>query len=274
MTGDALAAPVPRATVWRRAGAALDVAVESALLQIRTQQHPANAILGIVQPASFLLIAAFASRRTDRIDLSEAALGAALVALWGATIWSAGSILRGERWQGTLPQILARPAGLAPVLIGKTLGSTLRSSLYIGVTIAVTAAALGHPISIARPLPFAAALLAVLASALVLGLLLSCLFVLTRAAGRISEALMYPIFILGGLLVPLSLLPEWVRPLSTVVSLRWGGELLRAGAGGEPQAGRAWLLLALTTLGYAVLARLVFGRVLDRARKEGTLDLH
>lgn len=264
----------PVARGRERTSRALVVALEAALLQIRTQQHPVNLIQGIVQPASFLLVAVLAGRRAGGIDVEAAALGAALVAIWTATVWTSGSILRGERWQGTLPQLMSRPTGLGTVLVGKTAGATLRSSLFIGVTIAVTAAALGDPVRIERPLPFAAALLAVLASALVLGLLLSSLFVLTRAAGRISEALMYPVFILGGLLVPLSLLPGWVQPLSTVVSLRWGGELLRAGAVGDAQSPLAWLALALTTGAYAVLARLSFGRVLDRARREGTLDLY
>ena len=260
--------------LWGRPRRSVTIVVEAAILQLRAQQHPTNLVLGIVQPASFLLIATLAGRARGGIDVDDAALGSALVAIWGATVWSSGAILRGERWQGTLAQILARPAGLGPVLLGKTLGTTLRSAVFIAATVLVTAVALGDPVSIERPLPFLAALLAVLASALVLGVLLSTLFVLTRAAGRISEALMYPIFILGGLLVPLSLLPDWIRPLSTVVSLRWGGELLKAAAGGEPQAGTAWVLLAGTTAAYAVLARLAFRRVLDRARRDGTLDLY
>lgn len=141
------------------------------------------------------------------------------------------------------------------------------------MTISVTAALLGHPIAIADPAQFTAALVAVLASALVLGLLVSCLFVLTRSAGRISEAIMYPVFILGGLLVPLSLLPDWVQPLSAIVSLRWGGELLRAAATGEAQSAEAWLMLAITTAAYGLLARFLFRRVLDRVRRDGTLEL-
>jgi ABC-2 type transport system permease protein len=260
--------------VWARVWTPVAVVAEAALLQLRTQRHPTNHVLGVVQPASFLLIAALASRRTGRIDLEDAALGAALVALWGATIWSGGSILRGERWQGTLSQIVARPTGLGTVLLGKTLGSTVRSAVFIGATVTVAAAALGHALDVARPLPFLAALLGVIASAVALGMLLSCIFVLTRAAGRISEALMYPIFILGGMLVPIELLPGWIQPLSTVVSLRWGAELLKAAADGEGQAAHAWLLLAGTTAVYALLARLAFQRVLDKARRDGTLDLY
>lgn len=250
------------------------VVVAAAKVQIRADWHPANVILGVVQPASFLIITALASRGTGRVDLDAAALGSGLIALWGATVWASGFILAAERWQGTLAQILPRPVGLAPVLLGKTLGATLRSALFIVVTVSVAAAVLGHPITVAAPLSFVAALLAVLTSALVLGLLVSCVFILSRAAGRISEAIMYPVFILGGMLVPLSLLPSWAELLSVVVSLRWGADLLNAAAAGEDQSAWAWLMLGVTTLAYAVLARLLFERVLDRVRKDGTLELY
>lgn len=263
----------PLAIAWGRCTRALSVLVASALLQVRADWHAANVILGVVQPASFLVITALASKGTGRVSLDDAALGSALVALWGATVWASGFILAAERWQGTLSQLLPRPVGLGTVLFGKTLGATLRSALFISVTVSVVAALLGHPITVSNPGAFVAALIAVLVSALVLGLLVACLFVLTRSAGRISEAIMYPVFILGGLLVPISLLPAWLQPLSAVVSLRWGGELLRDAAGGETQSATAWLMLALTTAAYGVLARILFGRVLDKVRRDGTLEL-
>jgi ABC-2 type transport system permease protein len=258
---------------WEHTSTAIRVVVTSGALEIRGRQHPATLILSVVQPASVLLVAAFAGRGTGRVDVAAAALGSGLVALWGATVWSAGSILRRERWEGTLPRIVASSAGLGPTLLGKTLGATIRTTVLISGTVVVTAAALGHSIPIRRPVPFLAALTLVVASAVALGLLLSCLFVLSRSAPRISEALMYPVFILGGMLVPLSLLPGWVRWLSALVSLRWGAELLRAATAGAHQAWPSWLALAATTIAYAVLARLSFERVLDLARREATIDL-
>jgi len=268
-----VAVRAPLAVVWHRSSTALSVVLASAWLQVRGDWHATNFILGVIQPSSFLLITALAAEGRGRVDLDDVALGAGLVALWGATVWASGFILAAERWQGTLSQLLPRPVGLGVVLWGKTLGATLRSSLLIGASVTVTAALLGHRIRIADPLPFLAALLAVLGSALILGLLVSCLFVLTRSAGRISEAIMYPVFILGGLLVPLSLLPEWAQTLSAIVSLRWGGELLRAAAAGDAQTGQAWLMLLVTTAAYGALARVLFHRVLDRVRRDGTLEL-
>jgi ABC-2 type transport system permease protein len=205
---------------WRPS-ASLAVAFEAFVMQFKTaRENHSNLIIGIVQPASFLLIVALAARGTGRVDVGQAALGVILLSLWGATVWSSGSVLRAERWQGTLAPLLARPAGLGPVLVGKGAGVTGVALVLIGSTVTATAAVLGDPITVRAPLPFVAALAAVVVSATALGLLLGCVFMLTRAAGRISEALMYPVFILGGMLVPLELLPRWVEPLSTLVSLR------------------------------------------------------
>ena len=236
-------------------------------------RSPIFVVLGVVQPAAFLLVTILA-RRSPTVDLSQAGLGAGLLSMWAATVWQSGLILRAETWEGTLGPIVSRPAGLAVVLLGKSVGATVRAAAFIGVTVGIVSALLGHAIHVRDPLPFAVALGAVLTSATVLGMLLSSLFLVTRAANRIAEALMYPVFILGGLLVPLRLLPEWVRPLADVVSLRWGGELMRAAASGAAQPGGAWIWLAATTAVYALLARIAFRRMLVRARVVGSIDLY
>ena len=273
MSAPAVAFPLEPSRASRLARV-VHVVYLSALLQIRGQRHPLIVILAFVQPAAFVLITTLARRGRPDIEPSEIALGAGLLSIWAATVWQSGSILRAERWQGTLPGIVARPTSLAFVLIGKSLGGTAFTGFFIGCTVFGVSAAFGDVVSVADPLPFLAALGGVVVSASVLGILISYVYVVTRAATRIAEALMYPIFILGGMLVPLSLLPDSLTPLSAVVSLRWGAELLRAAANGEPQAVHAWLLLAATTAAYALVARVLFSRVLDRARNEGTLDLY
>ena len=57
---------------------------------------------------------------------------------------------------------------------------------------------------------------------------MSSLFVLTRNAVTFSNAASYPFYILGGILVPVSVLPGWIRPVSAIVFLSWSADLLRA----------------------------------------------
>ena len=58
---------------------------------------------------------------------------------------------------------------------------------------------------------------------------MATVFVLARTAMLFTNALGYPFYILGGVLVPVAFLPGWLRPVSRLVFLSWssdGGRLL------------------------------------------------
>ncbi|MEV6199678.1 ABC transporter permease [Streptomyces sp. NPDC051771] len=238
------------------------------------QQHILSAVIpGCVVPAT-LCVATLLARTPDSVlSAEEIQLGCGVLALWSCAIWQTGLILREELRHGTLPGILTRPTGLGTVLAGKTIGTAVRCALLIVVTIGTVGLLVGTPLRIERPVAFVLAAVATFGSALVLGMLLSCLFLLTPAAMRIAEALVYPMSLLGGMIVPVDMLPVWLRHVPDVVSLRWATELLTAAATGRPQSMAAWGLLCATTAGYALLARWSFGTVLLRARERGTLAL-
>lgn len=257
-----------------RAALSFDLVLSAGIVQLRGGWSPARWILGVVQPTVFTSVALLAVGPNGSADVNRIALGAGLVALWGATIWGAGSVMRSERREGTLAAIVVRPSSLPLILAGKSSTSTLQTALLIGLSVFVTALIFGHRLTLARPVEFAGVLLLAVISASILGLMLGCLFVLTRAAQRISEALTYPIFIVGGLMVPLSLLPAWIRPVSWLVSLRWGGDLLRSAMTGSATRTSDWLWLLLTSFAYLLLTRYAFAAVLRRARREGTLELY
>jgi ABC-2 type transport system permease protein len=242
----------------------------SALMQARSEHATSSVIAGVVQPAVFLSVTAMAGG--GRVD-TRTALGCGLAGLWGATVWRFGLLLRQERALGTLPGIIVRPAGLAAVLIGKCSAAVVRTILLIAVTVGVFTAATGAPIRIAAPAPFAAALALAIVSAAAFGLLLSSLFVATRSALRIAEALTYPVLILGGLIVPVGQLPVWARPPAALISLHWAADLLTDAANGRSGPPGQWSALAATTLGYAVAAGFALRAVLHKARAEGTLEL-
>ncbi|MEU5907117.1 ABC transporter permease [Micromonospora sp. NPDC047467] len=252
----------------------LRVFFASAVVQMRTQRSLVLIIIGIAQPAIFLAVTLLARRTGNQVQPASLALGICLVSLWGATIWQTGFVLQSERVDGTLAPVLSRPANLGAVLVGKAAASTIRSLLFVVPTVAVTMLVAREPLPVAAPGAMVAAALAVVVSATVFGLLVGSLFVLTRAAYRIAEAAAYPVFILGGLVLPPELLPGWLQPVAWGVSLHWGAELLSAAAAGVPPPGTAWPMLAGTTAAYGLIAAWLFERMVNRVRRDGTLELY
>jgi ABC-2 type transport system permease protein len=81
--------------------------------------------------------------------------------------------------------------------------------------------------------------------------------------------------LLAGVIVPISLLPEWVQPFSRIVFLYWSADLLRDAVAAEPVDNVLPRLAALTGLGVAgtLLGAWMVDRMLDHHKREGTLGL-
>ena len=55
-----------------------------------------------------------------------------------------------------------------------------------------------------------------------LGFLFAVTFVRFRAAWALGNLFEYPVWLIGGFLVPLALFPDWVSPISWVLAPTWG----------------------------------------------------
>jgi ABC-2 type transport system permease protein len=80
------------------------------------------------------------------------------------------------------------------------------------------------------------------------------------------------VWLICGFLVPLSLLPAWVRPISWVLAPTWGMSAIRESALGGTPLPDLLLCLGLGAV-YVAFAVLVTNRVLDDARARGSLSL-
>ena len=68
-----------------------------------------------------------------------------------------------------------------------------------------------------------------------LGFVFAVTFVRFRAAWALGNLFEYPVWLIGGFLVPLGLFPDWVRPISWVLAPTWGMNAIRESAlGGSP----------------------------------------
>ena len=213
-------------------------------------------------------------RHAGRVDLIANALVApVLIGLWGLALSISGEIVDVERWNGTLELTLAAPAGLAFVVLARTLAVTA-VGLVVFVEIWLLArVGFGVSLVVRHPTVFALTFVATALAMAGTALTMAALFVLTRSARTFQNSLSFPFYVLGGVIAPVSLLPAWLRPVSAGVFLSWSADLFRATLAPDPVGRlplRLAVLLALAGAGFAV-GRVALERIVRRVRRDGTV---
>jgi ABC-2 type transport system permease protein len=201
-----------------------------------------------------------------------AALGAAVYGIWSSTLFGSGGAIQWQRWQGTLELLVAAPAPFFLVVLPLTLATSTLGIYSLVATLLWGRLVFGIPFTIAHPLEFALAIPVTIVGLGLLGMVFASTFVLYRHANALSNMLEWPVLLVTGLLVPLSLLPHAVHPIAWALAPTWGMRALRdAALGGNP-----WPDLGATLAlgaGYVVVAAL-FLRYFERAaRRNATLSL-
>ena len=232
-----------------------------------------NGILGVIWPLFFATIAFFMFR-TGRSEatLLYASLGASVMGIWSATSVAASSALQRERWQGTLELLVATPPHFSLVLLPITIAMSTVGIYSMLATLVWGRLLFGIPIEVVHPLLFALAVPATILSIGMLGFLLSVTVVRYRTAWALGNALEYPVWLVCGFLVPLSLFPDWVRPISWALAPTWGVRATREAALGGSALPDVAACVALGA-GYALVGVLLVQTVLRSARRRATLSL-
>lgn len=190
----------------------------------------------LVQPIVFATIAFYLFRSSHQgITLLYAGLGAGLMGIWSSTLFGSGGAISRQRNQGTLEILVAAPARLLWSLLGITLATSVLGVYSLVATLVWGTLLFRMPIHLGHPVWFVFSIPVTVLSLGALGLVMAAAFVLYRNANTLSNMLEYPISMLSGLLVPISLLPGWTHALSWVLAPTWGVRAVRLAAlGGDP----------------------------------------
>jgi ABC-2 type transport system permease protein len=232
-------------------------------------------LVSVIQPVIFASIAFFmVESGTREGTLLYVALGAGLMGIWSSTLFGSGGAIQWQRWQGTLEVVIAAPAPFLLVLVPLTLATASIGLYSITATLAWGRLFFGVPLEFAHPWQLAVALPVTVGCLGLLGLVLASTFVLYRHATAFSNLLEYPIWLITGLLVPLTLLPGWVEPISWALAPTWGVRAVRdaalgGGGGAWPEIGMCVVLGAV----YLVLGALLLRNFERLARARATLAL-
>jgi ABC-2 type transport system permease protein len=236
-------------------------------------QSAFDGFLAILWPLFFATVAFFMFRSgRGSAALGPVALGAAVMGVWTATSVSASSALQRERRLGTLELLVASPTHLALVLLPVSLATSTIGLYCIVATLLWARLLFGIHVPIVHPVPFALGILGVVLTIGCLGFLMAVAFVRSRRAWAIGAVTEYPVWLVCGFLVPISLLPHWVRPISWALGPTWGMRAIHAGAFGGNGLLDVAMCLGLAAV-YVIIGVAVLGTVLDSARRRASLSL-
>lgn len=244
------------------------------VFEMRVLRRSLGEMVVIVTAPLMTLVLLAIVRHAGRNDLAPyAVLAPALIVLWGTALQISGEIVERERGNGTLEGLVASPASFGAVVTGRIAAVTLLS-LFGFVESWLTAwLFFGVIVTIWHPVAFAATIVATGLAMAGTASVMAGLFVLARSARAFQNSLTYPFYVLGGTMVPVTLLPNWLEPISRLVFLSWSADLMRESLSEPAIVGllpRLGVVLGLGFVGY-LFGLVVLRRAIDRLRRTGTI---
>lgn len=191
--------------------------------------------------------------------LFTASLGAAVMIMWGWVILGAGFALDNQREQGTLELVVGAPTPLVVLISPVMIARAIFGVYGLLLTLVWGRVVFGIPVLINDWAAFLAAAVGCILAIGTLGLIAASTFVLYRAAFYFGISLQYPVYIACGLILPFSVLPGWLRPVSWLLAPTWGFRALREAASAQtpwPDIGMcfglsaAYFLIAIPCLAF------------------------
>lgn len=232
-----------------------------------------NGILQVLWPLFFATIAFLMyGLNGDNRTLLYAAVGSSVMGVWSAVSTSASGAVQRERWSGTLELLVAAPVPLPMVMLPITTAMATVGLYAMVATLVWGRVLFGIDVTIQHPWLFALSVPVTVLAIGMLGFLLSVTVVRYRSGWALGNAFELPVWLISGFLVPIGILPDWVRPISWLLAPTWGVQAIRESAlGGNPVPDL--LLCLLLGLIYLAIGVLASETVVRSARRNATLAL-
>ena len=228
----------------------------------------ANPLLTLALMAVF----AYVGRR----DLAVYALVAPLLlSVGGMAVFVASELMDRERWGQTLELSVACPAPFPLVIFSRIVVVMSISMFAFLESWLILRFVFGESVTIYHPWLFAAAMIATAFASAGTALITGALVCFADSTTTYQNSLAYPIYLFSGILVPVTVFPDWLEPVSRIIFLYWSANLFRDSMQALPPQGALAGLAAtaLLGLGSAFAGAFLMNRMLTYLRKEGRLGI-
>ncbi|WP_315093412.1 ABC transporter permease [uncultured Cellulomonas sp.] len=237
-----------------------------------TRRTPAQFLVLVAAPLFSAIFLSLAIQGGDPAMVVNAVVGPGLIGLWSISLDVAGSMLSEDRYTGRLELIIGSPGSLNLSVLGRIMAVTVVGGLAFLESWLVARVGFGVEVPVLNPGIVGLALVATILATAGTATMLAALFMLSRTVDVYKNAMSYPIYILGGVVVPAALLPGFLGPLSKVVYLSWSADLLRESMSDAQVTEVAARLGAIVGLGAValVISTILTRTVRERLRRSAT----
>lgn len=229
-----------------------------------------------VGPLFQILLFAYIGRTTHLQSDEFYVIGNALQYASLPCLFAMAQTVDGERFQHTLPVILATPAPRLPLFLGRSL-PVIANGIGVAVFAFAAGGALLHVhVPAGALVPLALVIVVTAFSCTGLGLVNAAIGLAARDTAVSSNIFFGFLLVMCGVNVPLHDLPGWLSTTAQGVPLTHGIDAARKLADGASLTGGVWRLVAAEALIGALYATLGYGliRLLERSsRQRATLEV-
>jgi ABC-2 type transport system permease protein len=255
----------------------LKVFVSSAIFSFRAQfdwLNPAmwitmKFVLSLSQMAFFAFVGVFAGASVPFI-----AIGNALQSLSWNTVFSVINITGHDKWDGTLPLVLATPAHRMPLFIGRAMIHVLDGLISVAISFAFAAFIFGVNFGQADVLALTLTVFLTAFTMAGFGLFIGGLSFFFRNPMVFANIFTFVLLIFCGVNFPVQSLPTAIQPISYLFPLTYGITAARSAISGGNLIQIAPTLALQLVVGLAamVVGFLFFRSFENNARKTGKME--
>lgn len=252
------------------------VAVIAAEMSLKMAAADAFIIFGVLfQPLIIALLGMWMLQGRGGDFAIFVVVGSGMTGLWSNLLFVSGNSITQERWVGTLEMMAGIPTPLQVVVFGKNIANVLQSLVSMIASYGLVAIFFGYSLTIVQPGLFFVSLIFTVVSFVCFGLMIAPVFVLNPDVQRWQNGLEYPVYILGGFLFPIALLPGWTTPVSYVLAPYWAARALHiTSSGGDfNELLVCWGMMLLLGVIYVAISGRLFKVMMRRARIQATLGV-
>jgi len=226
-------------------------------------------VLSLSQMAFFVFVGIFAGA-----PIAFIAVGNALQSISWNTVFSVINITGHDKWDGTLPLVLATPANRLPLYIGRAMIHVLDGILSAAISFVFAAFLFGVDFSQTNPLALIVVVVLTAFTMAGFGLLIGGFCFFFRNPMVFANIFTFCLLIFCGVNFPVTSLPSVIQPVSYIFPLTYGLTAARNAIVGQDliQIGPTLAIQLVVGVASMLIGYVLFRSFENNARKTGKME--